>query len=86
MKEQSKNSQDQINEEEIAKLPEKRIQRDDSKDDPKPRKQNGKNDRINTFNKDLEEIKNKQGQTTQLLKLKILQKKINTHIIKVENR
>ena len=41
---------------------------------------------MNTFNKDLEEIKNKQGQTIQLLKLKILQKKINTQIIKVENR
>ena len=26
---------------------------------------------INTFNKDLEEIKNKQRQTTQILKLKI---------------
>ena len=30
---------------------------------------------INTFNKDLEEIKNKQGQATPLLKLKILYKK-----------
>ena len=31
---------------------------------------------INTFNKDLEEIKNKQGQTIQLLKLKTLKKEL----------
>ena len=34
MKEQGKNLQDQINEEEIGNLPKKRIQNYDSKDDP----------------------------------------------------
>ena len=37
----------QINEEEIGKLPEKRIQNNDSKDDQKPWKQNGETARIN---------------------------------------
>ena len=87
MKEQSKKSQDQINEEEIAKLPEKEFREMIVK-----MIQNLENrmekmtESMNTFNKDLEEIKNKQGQTIQLLKLKMLQKKINTQIIKVENR
>ena len=35
MKEQGKNPPDQTNEEEIGSLPEKRIQNNDSKDDPK---------------------------------------------------
>ena len=35
MKEQGKNPPDQTNEEEIGHLPEKRIQSNDSKDDPK---------------------------------------------------
>ena len=35
MKEQSKNPPDQTNEEEIDSLPEKKVQRNDSKDDPK---------------------------------------------------
>ena len=38
MKEQAINTQDQINKEEIGKLPEKRIQSTDSKHDPKPQK------------------------------------------------
>ena len=38
MKEQGKNLQDQINEEEIGNLREKRIQSNDSKDDPESRK------------------------------------------------
>ena len=37
----------QLNEEEIGKLPEKRIQNNDSKDDKKPWNQNGENARIN---------------------------------------
>ena len=49
----------------------KGIQNNDSKDDQKPWKQNGKIQE--SINKDLEELKNKHaGQTTQLLKLKIL--------------
>ena len=73
MKEQGKNSQDQINKEEINKLHEKEFKVMIVK-----MTQNLKNrmekmqGSINTFNKDLEEIKNKQGQTIQLLKLKIL--------------
>ena len=70
MKEQTRNTEVQINEEEIGKWPEKEF-RIMSKDDQKPWKQNGENARIN--NKDLEELKkNLQRQTTQLLKLKIL--------------
>ena len=50
MKEQGKNPQDQINEEEIGNLPQKRIQSNDSKDDPKSWKKNGGTDRENTRN------------------------------------
>ena len=45
MKEQGKNPPDQTNEEEIGSLPEKRIQSNDRKDDPKSWKQNGENTR-----------------------------------------
>ena len=45
MKEQTRNTEVQINEEEISKLPEFQI--NDSKDDKKSRKQNGENARIN---------------------------------------
>ena len=38
MKEQGKNIQDQINEEEISILPEKKTQNNDSKHDPESRK------------------------------------------------
>ena len=41
MKEEIRNTEVQINEEEIGKLPEKRIQNNDSKDDQKPWEQNG---------------------------------------------
>ena len=60
----------QINEEEIGKLPEKRIQNNDSKDDQKSWKKMEKMQK--SINKDLEELKNKYTETTQLLKLKIL--------------
>ena len=46
MKEQIRNMEVQINEEEIGKL-EKKIQNNDSKDNKKPWKQNGENARIN---------------------------------------
>ena len=39
MKEQTRNTEVQINEEELGKLPEKKIQNNDSKDDQKPWKQ-----------------------------------------------
>jgi len=51
MKEQTRNTEVQINHEEMGKLPGKMQE---------------------SINKDLEELKNKQRQTTQLLKLKIL--------------
>ena len=60
MNEKTRNTEVQINEEEIGKLPEKKIQNNDSKDDQKPWKQNGENARIN---KDLEELKNKHTET-----------------------
>ena len=45
MKEQGKNPLDQKNEEEIGSVPEKKIQSNDSKYDPKPWKQNRENTR-----------------------------------------
>ena len=45
MKEQDKNQQEQLNEEEIGNLPEKIIQSNNSKDDTKSRKINGGTDR-----------------------------------------
>ena len=70
MKEQTRNTEVQINEEEISKLPEKEfrimivkmIKNLESKMEK----------RQELINKDLEELKNKQRETTQLLKLKIL--------------
>ena len=48
MKEQTRNTEVQINEEETGKLPPpKKIQNNDSKDEKKPWKQNGENARIN---------------------------------------
>ena len=49
----------------------KRMCYTDSKDDQKSWKQNGENVQ-ESINKDLEELKNKHVETTQLLKLKIL--------------
>ena len=46
MKEQTRNTEVQINEEEISKPPEK-IHNNDNRDDQKPVKQNGENARIN---------------------------------------
>ena len=70
MKEHTRNTEVQINEEEIGKLPEKRIQNNDSKDDQKSWKKMEKMQK--SINKDLEELKNKYTETTQLLKLKVL--------------
>ena len=46
MKEQIRNTEVQINEEEIGKLPEKEFRINNSKDDQKSWKQNGENARI----------------------------------------
>ena len=62
MKEQSRNTEVQINEEEIGKLPEKRIQNNDSKDDQKSWKKMEKMQK--SINKDLEELKNKHTNNT----------------------
>ena len=44
MKEQYKTPEKKLNEVEIGNLPEKRIQNNDSEDDPGPRKKNGGKD------------------------------------------
>ena len=44
MKEQDKTQEKQLNEVEIGNLPEKRIQNNDSEDDPGPQKKNGSKD------------------------------------------
>ena len=50
VKEQDKTPEKQLNEVEIGNLPEKRIQNNDSEDDPGPRKNNGGKDREDETN------------------------------------
>ena len=50
MKEQDKTPEKQLNEVEKGNLPEKRIQNNDSEDDPGPRKKNGGKDREDARN------------------------------------
>ena len=50
LKEQDTNPEKQLNEVEIGNLPEKRIQNNDSEDDPGPRKKNGGKDREDARN------------------------------------
>ena len=69
-KEQSKNLQDQINEDEIGNLPEKEFRVMIVKMIQNLRNRMEKIQE--TFNRDLGELKSKQWWTTQLLKLKIL--------------
>ena len=70
MKEQTRNTEVQINEEEIGKLPEKEFRIMIVK---MIKNLENKIEKMQeSINKDLEELKNKQRQTTQLLKLKIL--------------
>ena len=61
MKEQTRNTEVQINEEEIGKLPEKIIQNNDSKDDQNL--ENKMEKMQDSINKDLEELKNKHTET-----------------------
>ena len=71
MKEQTRNTLVQINEEEIGKLPEKefRIMRVKMTENPENRMEKTQE----SINKDLEELKNKHTETSYtLLKLKIL--------------
>ena len=83
MKEKTRNTEVQINEEEIGNLPEKEfrimiakiIKNLESKLEIMQE----------SINKDLEELKNKHTETTQLLKLKILQKKSKAEYLKQKN-
>ena len=57
MEEQDKTPDKQLNEVEIGKLPEKRIQNIDSEDDPGPQKKNGGKDQEDARNMELLEDK-----------------------------
>ena len=70
MKEQTRNTDVQINEEEIGKLPEKEFKIMIVK--MIKNLENKMEKMQESINKDLEELKNKHTETTQLLKLKIL--------------
>ena len=70
MKEQTRNIEVQINEEEIGKLPEKEFRIMIVK--MIKNLENKMEKMQESINKDLEELKNKHAETTQLLKLKIL--------------
>ena len=70
MKEQTRNTEVQINEEEIGKLPEKEFRIMIIK--MIKNLENKVEKMQESVNKDLEELKNKHAETTQLLKLKIL--------------
>ena len=73
MKEQTRNTEVQINEEEIGKLPEKEFRIMIVKWFLKKNLENRMEKMHESISKDLEELKNKhKRQTTQLLKLKIL--------------
>ena len=70
MKEQTSNTEVQINEEKIGKLPEKEFRIMIVKMIKNLENKMGKMQE--SINKDLEELKNKHTETTQLLKLRIL--------------
>ena len=84
MKEQTRNTELQINEEEIGKLPEKEFRIMIVK---MIENLENKMDKIQeSINKDLEELKNKHTkQTTQLQKIKILQKESIAEYLKQKN-
>ena len=73
----------QINEEKIGKLPEKEFRIMIAKI---IKNLESKMEKMQeSINKDLEELKNKHAETTQLLKLKILQKKSKAEYLKQKN-
>ena len=83
MKRQTRNTEVQINEEEIGKLPEKQFRIMIVK---MIKKLESKMEKIQeSINKHLEKIKNIQRQTTQLLNLKILQKESIADYLKQKN-
>ena len=84
MKEQTRNTEVQINEEETGKLPEKEFRIIIVKMIKNLENKMGKMQE--SINKDLEELKiNIQRQTAQLLKLKILQKESIAEYLKQKN-
>ena len=84
MKEQTKSTKVQINEEEIGKLPEKEFRIMIVKM-IKKNLENRMEEMQESVNKELEELKNKHTETTQLLKLKILQKESIAKYLKQKN-
>ena len=83
MKEQNRNTEVQINEEEIDKLPEKELRIMIVK--MIKNLENKMEKMQESINKDLEELKNEHTETTQLLKLKILQKESIAEYLKQKN-
>ena len=83
MKEQTRNTEVQINGEEIGKLPKKEFRIMIVK--MIKILENKMEKRQESFNKDLEEVKNKCTVTTQLLKLKMLQKESIAEYLKQKN-
>ena len=83
MKEQFRNRQVQINEEQIGKLPEKEFRIMIVK--MIQNLENRMEKMQESIENDLEELKNKQRETTQLLKLKTLQKKSLVEYLKQED-
>ena len=83
MKEQTRNTEVQINEEEIGKLPEKEFRIMIVK--MIKNLENKVEKRQESINKDLEEVKNKHTETTQLLILKILLKESIAEYLKQKN-
>ena len=83
MKEQTRNTEVQINEEEIGKLPEKRIQNNDSKDDYNF--ENKMETMQESINKDLGEFKNKHTETNNTItEIKNTLEGINSRISEAE--
>ena len=83
MKEQTRNTEIQINEDEIGKLPEKEFRIMIAK--MIKTLENKMEKMQESINKDIEELKNKHTETTQLLKLKILQKESIAEYLKQKN-
>ena len=83
MKEQTRNTEIQINEEEIGNPSEKEFRIMIVK--MIKNLENKMEKMQESINKDLEELKNKHTETTQLLKLKILQKKSKAEYLKQKN-
>ena len=83
IKEQTRNTEVQINEEQIGKLPEKEFRLMIAK--MIKNLENKMEKMQESINKDLEELKNKDTETTQLWKLKILWKESTAEYLKQKN-